>query len=154
MPNYYHVILHINQEYIAQWSDRRVCEQWLRLCKGSELSRRFIKNFSLSHDEQLLLFAYIQRWRKQFIDVSWFMRALNESIARQANAEDQCKGRFWEARFSSQALLDEKALVACMAYVNRNPTRARVNSSAQTSPYTSIKKCIEKYKQQNTQPST
>lgn len=54
-------------------------------------------------------------YRARLFDLSWYMRVLNESIARQANAEDGVKGCFWEGRFKSQALLDEQALAALTA---------------------------------------
>jgi hypothetical protein len=57
---------------------------------------------------------------------------------RMANREDDCTGRFWEGRFSSQALLDEKALTACSAYVNFYPIRVGIANSLIDSDHTSI----------------
>ena len=48
------------------------------------------------------------------------MRCLNQSIAHQTNRGDKCTGKFWESRFTSQALKSDEALLSCMAYVGLN----------------------------------
>jgi hypothetical protein len=85
-----------------------------------------------------LLNRLIEQYRHRLGDLGWFMKCLNEPIARQANKEDGCTGHFWESRYKLQALLSE-ALLICMAYVDLNPVRADMCSTPEESDYTSIK---------------
>lgn len=152
MSNHYHVVLHINPQKAGNWSSKEVIQRWHRLFKGSRLSQRFERGEALDTNETETVLAQIECWRERLRDISWFMRLVNEGIARESNQEDQCTGRFWEGRFKSQALLDEQALAACMAYVDLNPIRAKMADTPEQSDHTSIKKRVKSLKQQNNQP--
>lgn len=138
MSNHYHVTLHINAEQAQSWSALEVIEHWHCLFKGSLLSQRYSQGEILSKAEYNALSDQVCEWRERLMSISWFMRCVNEPIARQANHEDNVTGRFWEGRFKSQALLDEKALAACMVYVDLNPIRAKMADSPEQSDHTSI----------------
>lgn len=139
MSNHYHTVLHINAEQAQTWSIAEVIERWHRLFKGSLLSQRYSQGETLSKAEQYALSDQTEEWRCRLMDISWFMRCANEPIAREANLEDKVTGRFWEGRFKSQALLDEKALAAAMVYVDLNPIRATMADTLEDSDHTSIK---------------
>jgi len=139
MSNHYHVVLYVDSEASKSWSNNDVIERWHSLFKGNLLSQRFMRGDELNKADLARLQIYITEWRSRLTDISWFMRVLNESIAREANLEDDCTGRFWEGRFKSQALLDEAALAACMTYVDLNPVRAGMAETPEHSAHTSVK---------------
>jgi REP element-mobilizing transposase RayT len=134
MSNHYHLVLKVSPKDVNGWDDDEVAERWCRLKTApGEAVDETLKSTLLSSEETLL------RCRERLGSLSWFMRYLNEPIARQANREDHCKGRFWEGRFKSIALLDEAAVLACMAYVDLNPVRAGISDDVTHSSHTSVR---------------
>ena len=128
MSNHYHVVVRLFSSSTKILSDEEVKSRW-----GAVFS--VPDNVTI---EQIAI------WRERLCSLSWFMRCLNEPLARFANQEDECKGRFWEGRFRCQALLDESALIRCMAYVDLNPIRAAVAITAEESQHTSIRARLER----------
>lgn len=138
MSNHYHLVLCINETKVDKLTTDEVINRWCRLYKGPLLIQRYREGLVQGAAEYKVVSEIAEKWRARLADISWFMRSLNEHIARQANREDSCTGHFWESRFKSQALLDEKALLTCMAYVDLNPIRAAIAETPENSDYTSI----------------
>jgi len=138
MHNHLHLVLHVDSEQVKGLSTLDVLSRWHKLFKGTLLTRKYQREQLLTKFELETVEETAQVYKQRLIDISWFMRALNEPIARQANKEDKCTGHFWEGRFKSQALLDEGALLACMAYVDLNPVRAGIAPTPEQSSFTSI----------------
>jgi len=145
MSNHYHLVLRLSPDKSKHWNQSEVIERWQNLYSGGELASRFQSGETLTQNEKLILDNKIKLWRERLSDLSWFMRCLNEHIAVLANKEDECTGRFWEGRFKSQALLDEAALITCMAYVDLNPIRANIAKTPEVSDFTSIKERIREH---------
>ena len=138
MANHLHVILRTRPDLAEALSDEEVALRWWRIFP----KRRNEDGTPAEPEEHELrmLVADPQvaaERRKRLASVSWFMRCLCEKIARRANKEDQCSGRFWEGRFKCQALLDESAVLACSVYVDLNPVRAGVCDTPEQSRFTS-----------------
>jgi REP element-mobilizing transposase RayT len=143
MSNHYHLVLRIDRDRARAWSAEQVVERWLRLFSGHSLVQRWRRG-ETGEAETLAALAIVESWRERLYDLGWFMKCLNEHLARRSNEEDGCKGRFWESRYKSQALLDEKALLSCMTYVDLNPVRAGMAVTPETSDYTSIQQRIQR----------
>jgi REP element-mobilizing transposase RayT len=127
MSNHYHIVLRIDVDLLGSWGDAEVLERWGKV-------------FSVSGDESP---ERIALYRQRLASLSWFMRCINEPLARRSNKEDGCKGRFWESRFDCQALLDDSGLLRCMTYVDLNPVRAAIAETPEESEHTSVQARIE-----------
>jgi putative transposase len=143
--NHTHTVLKIDREAALKWHEDEVISRWTKLYKPSPIVGCYLDGIKLSKAELDVVAEDIEKWRHRLNDVSWLMRNLNESIAREANEEDKCTGKFWEGRFKSQALLDDAALLTCMIYVDLNPIRTKIADSPEESDFTSIQERIRLY---------
>lgn len=141
MSNHYHLVLKVNET--KDWSIHQVLIHWSSLCKLPFLCQKFMDKQLMTKAEMDMVLIMTNEFRERLMNISWFMKLLNQNIAFRANSEDNCKGHFFESRFKSQALLDESALLTCMAYVDLNPIRAAMARTPEASDYTSIQERIK-----------
>jgi REP element-mobilizing transposase RayT len=137
MSNHYHLVVHVDTARARTWTDEEIIDRWALCCRIPLLVERYRRN-ETGEADTVDARQTVEAWRARLQDISWFMRMLNEHLARRANAEDNCTGRFWEGRFKSQALLDDAGLLTAMAYVDLNPIRAGIAETPESSEHTSI----------------
>lgn len=140
MSNHYHIVVRVDNERPDVLTTEEVLQRWTQLYKGPILISRYLSDqrCDMSDGELFRVEQLAVVYRQRLCNLSWFMKNLNEHIARKANKEDKVKGHFWESRYKCQALLDDKALLTAMAYVDLNPVRAVMAETPEESEFTSV----------------
>jgi len=144
LSNHSHILVRNRPDLTGSWSAEEVARRWWQL-----FPRRLDNSGAPAEptEEELELVLLdpktgiprgrLDLLRTRLASISWFMRCLNEYIARKSNREDECTGRFWEGRFKSTELLDQSAVLSCLAYVDLNPIHAGMAKTPEESDFTS-----------------
>ena len=140
MSNHCHIALEYRPQDALGYSDEEVARRWLVAYPPRRAGQLELRVQALLEDPER-----IAKLRGRLGDLSWYMKCLNEAIARRANREDDCTGRFWEGRFNSSRPMESlAALYACMTYVDLNPLRAGATGRvAEAGEHTSLRRRIE-----------
>ena len=140
MINHFHIGPHMIPARAKAWPDEEVARRWLTLCppRPPREGETAADVFAAAMARLLRNKRRLKVLRRRLHDLSWFMRELDEYIARKANREDGCKGRFWEGRFDAKLLANPAAVLAGLVYVDLNPVRAGVAATPETSGHTSV----------------
>jgi hypothetical protein len=150
MSNHLHVVVQVLPDVATQWTDEEVADRWIRLFPKAEQEAALRVQAWLANPERLAVL------RSRLCDLSWFMRCLSEPIARRANAEDHCKGRFWgrflllqnlhtahpcaKRSFQMPGIVGRIRRAGAMAYVDLNPVRAALCETLEESAHTSARR--------------
>ncbi len=149
MDTHLHNILRLRPDIAAAWTDLEVATRWTTLSPKKNKIPLDLQIAALLDSPKRIAVL-----RRRLSSLSWFMKQLNEYIARAANKEDNVKGHFWESRFKCKALLDDAAIVAGMVYVDLNLIRAGQAPTPEDSDFTSIQERIRNwYKDMKAQSS-
>jgi hypothetical protein len=111
MSNHIHLVIKLMPQEAESWTDNEVLDRWTHLYTGPRAVQQWHANTLDNPADYETLNRLIAKYRNRLGNLGWFMKCLNEPIARQANKEDGCTGHFWESRYKSQALLSEEALL-------------------------------------------
>ncbi len=144
LSNHLHVVLRTRPEIAARLRPREVARRWLTITKLAKcMSDEMPEPDEKRIDKLVGNKKQIEKLRRRLSKISWFMGILLENIARRANFEDHCGGRFWETRFKCREITDASGLLLCGIYVDLNPIRAGEADSPETARYTSLFQRLE-----------
>ena len=144
LSNHFHLLLRSRPDVVASWSDNEIARRWWMLCPkrkkadGSAEKPNPAEIKSITGDP-----AKVEEVRSRLSDISWWMRLLCQHVGQRANRETGEEGKFWQDRFRAVRLLDESAMLACVAYVDLNPIRAELAETIEQSDFTSAQKRLE-----------
>lgn len=151
MSNHLHVLLRTMMEPLKRLPAEDIARRWLLLYPKCPDESGAPKEPEKMDIQELARSRHrIRVLRARLGSISWYMKSLDEHIARRANMEDGCTGRFWEGRFKCTRLDTEAAVLGCAIYIDLNPVRAKVAGTPEESLFTSVFERIKAKKAKRT----
>jgi hypothetical protein len=139
MSNHLHLVLRTNPRLVKRMGNFEVARRWLRIYPGQRvLNGKWVEPTEKQVETFVQDQVKLAQIRRRLGNISWFMSALCEYIARRANFEDGCDGRFFSGRFACREVTSEGALLVCGIYVDLNQIRAGEAATPETSRHCSI----------------
>jgi len=91
MSNHYHVVLRVDSARACALDDEAVLRRWTQLFTGPLLVQRYLSELrgQMGPAELDKVHEFAELYRQRLFDLSWFMRVLNESIARLDDLQGQ-----------------------------------------------------------------
>ncbi|QDS91333.1 hypothetical protein FF011L_00620 [Roseimaritima multifibrata] len=130
MSNHWHCVLRNRPDLVQKLTDREVAVRWLSVLSRKRVPKKHRGKIQESEISKIVNDPKrVEELRSRLSNISWFVRLMCQTIARECNIEDDCTGRFFEERFKLNRLLDEADVLACMSYVDLNPLRAGLADS-------------------------
>ena len=144
LSNHFHLMLRTWPRIPKRWGREEVARRWLTITR---LAKSRNDSLPAPTQEQIEALAKdkkeIKRIQRRLSNISWFVGTLCENIARRANREDECTGKFFEDRFKCRECTDVNAILVCAMYIDLNQIRAGEARSLETSRNTSIYQRIQ-----------
>ena len=149
LDNHLHLLVRLDPDVAQGWSDsdEDVVRRWGRLFPPRDKARQVAPVSDEWVQARLKDARWVATARGRLQSLSWFMKCLKEPLSRLANREEQTRGAFFEGRFKSVAILDEKSLPATCANIDLNPVAAGIPEVSEASAHTSIKQRVEHVKE-------
>jgi REP element-mobilizing transposase RayT len=96
LDNHLHVLVRLDPDVAAAWSDEEVVRRWGRLFRPRDKSRRPLPITEHWVQWRLSDLQWIATARQRLQSLSWFMKCLKEPLSRLANRQDKARGTFFE----------------------------------------------------------
>jgi hypothetical protein len=88
-------VVFVDKDTALSWSVDEILNRYHKLREGTLLTQKHQWGEELSPGESISFAETVEIYWARLYDISWFVRDLNEYIAREANKEDACTGRFY-----------------------------------------------------------
>lgn len=132
------LLIRFDPEIARTWSNAEVARRWGQIVPDRDKARQPLDRSDTWVAQKAKDAGWARTARQRLQSLSWFMKSLTEPLARLANRQDQTRGKFFEGRHKTVAILDEESLLAAAVYIDLSLAGANDRAGKDVQSFTSL----------------